>query len=451
MKNSLSLIQYYSIILLLLLLLHYYSYYHYNYIPTSSLFLIVFNYSIQVTRVFASLANGTVAIFSQNKSLHSSNGCNDPSTEQNTGDAHFVPAPCTIKCRNEQYQQEADKWANPLILKLEEKGTPAKCMAFVGNHKLWCGCGNTIVVVDITAISILHRFHVFVRKTTLVNELVSNGCKVWGVGRDLSCVMEWDVKTYKLLHIFDCSKVDPTGRIVQSDPAAVEDVISVDFKEAKKSSKPVTLELRQYSRTDPFTVNNEPTPTSSRALFATTRTRKSLQTLKKKRHLSKKAAMAKHSQKHLSPIPERSFQRIQQSSSRTTSLLIVDKTLWVGRGMGDILVIDISKASTEHGKVLARLCMEKNENYGRRSQHKLQNVAGEYVVSSQWLEPLDVFQGRRVSGSGQLSLTGQLAHAHHFTHQAVTVWAAWSKAKILEFAKSCETMLQNELSCNGTV
>ena len=342
-------------------------------------------------------------------------------------------------------------WANPLILKLEEKGTPAKCMAFVGNHELWCGCGNTIVVVDLTDISILHCCPVFVRKTTLVNELVSNGCKVWGIGRDLSYVMEWDVKTYKLLHVFDCSRVDPTGRIVQSDPAAVDDVISADLKEVRKSSKPATLELRQNSKTDPFTVNNEPTPTSSRALFATTRTRKTLRTLKRKRHPSKNAATVKNNQKHLSPFPERSFQRIQQSSSRTTSLLIVDTTLWVGRGMGDILVIDISEASSKHVKVLARLCMEKSEIYGRRSHHKLQNVAGEYVVSSQWLEPLDAFQGHRASGGGQLSLTGQLAHAHHFTHQAVTVWAAWSKAKILQFAQSCETMLQNDPSFYGTV
>ena len=50
-----------------------------------------------------------------------------------------------------------------------------------------------VVVVDIVNMMVVHQIPVFVKKS---NELVSNGIKVWGVGRQLSCVMEWEVETY---------------------------------------------------------------------------------------------------------------------------------------------------------------------------------------------------------------------------------------------------------------
>ena len=53
--------------------------------------------------------------------------------------------------------------------------------------------------------------------------------------------------------------------------------------------------------------------------------------------------------------------------------------------------------------------------YGNKSQNKLVAVAGQYVVSSQWLEKVD-----------------QTSEDRH-SHQAITVWEAWSRKRIEEF------------------
>ena len=65
--------------------------------------------------------------------------------------------PCTIKCSDEQFRAEAENWANPLIMRLGEGQQAAKCMTFVGQDQLWCGCGNTIIVVDSNELNVLHH------------------------------------------------------------------------------------------------------------------------------------------------------------------------------------------------------------------------------------------------------------------------------------------------------
>ena len=85
-------------------------------------------------RVFASLANGTLCIFSR-KSISSF----EPGP---IGDANCIAEACTVKCSDEQFRAEAEDWANPLIMRLGEGKRAAKCMTFVGKDQLWCGCGK---------------------------------------------------------------------------------------------------------------------------------------------------------------------------------------------------------------------------------------------------------------------------------------------------------------------
>ena len=80
--------------------------------------------------------------------------------------------------------------------------------------------------------------------------------------------------------------------------------------------------------------------------------------------------------------------RTHQMSTYAKSLLVMDNALWVGRGKGDAIIFDISPGPT-HGKVLAGLASSDCMKYGNKSQNKLVAVAGQYVVSSQWLEKVD--------------------------------------------------------------
>ena len=376
--------------------------------------------------MFASLANGTLCVFSR-KSI------SDPGAPD-TGDAELIPAACTIKCDDEQFQQEAEDWAEPLILRLGESGKAAKCMTFVGSQQLWCGCGNTITVIDSQELKVLKHIPVFVRRMALVNELVSNGKRVWGVGRQLSCVMEWDVETFSLKHIFNCNSIDPTDEIVISDPRNVEELIDPDNLPSKSGTivgGASTPSSEEAVAKNGFNVENNPVKMqTSSTPFSQRTTRKTLRDIRPRSRVKNMADRPPTSRVRIATTRDIVLRK-HLGSTRTTSLVIVESTLWVGRGMGDVLVIDISDKD-EHGKVLARLSTEQCEKYGNRSYNNLVGVAGEYVVSSQWLEPVNMRKtGGNVGGAKQMFKA----------HQAITVWKAWNHQKISEFMSRRTTIL----------
>ena len=368
-------------------------------------------------RVFASLANGTLCIFSR-KSISSF----EPGP---IGDANCIAEACTVKCSDEQFRAEAEDWANPLIMRLGEGKRAAKCMTFVGKDQLWCGCGNTITVVNSQEMKVIHHMQVFVRKMALVNELVSRGDRVWGVGRQLSCVMEWDANTFQLLHIFNCNNIDPTNESIIADPKTVEDLVDHDKLSGVPRTPDTPTDRKPLQSQESFQVENEPIRLqASSAPFSQRTTRRTLREIKP-RERAKNIKFQQHGPRSSVSTTRDIVRRRQQGSTRTTSLVIVDQTLWVARGMGDVLVIDITRTDT-HGKVLARLATEDCEKYGSRSYHKLVQVAGEFVVSSQWLEPVDVkYQ----------SITA---------HQSITVWEAWSHKNIEQFMTRRASMLMLE-------
>lgn len=383
--------------------------------------------------MFASLANGTLCVFSH-KSI---------SLEEHvpTGDAEFNSAACTIRCDEDQFQKEAEDWSQPLILRLGESGKAAKCMTFVGSQQLWCGCGNTITVIDSKELRVLQHIPVFVKRMALVNELVSNGKRVWGVGRQLSCVMEWDVTTFTLVHVFNCNTIDPTDEIIISDPKLVEDLFDPDSRPkavtvSEGTSSPLTETERGFNvENDPVKVQTTSTPFSQRT------TRKTLRGIHPRARV-KNMKEAQTNMKQRITNTRDLVLRKHQGSTRTTSLVIVDNTLWVGRGMGDVLVVDI-KGEEHHGKVLARLSTEQSEKYGNRSYNKLMAVAGEYVVSSQWLEPVDIRKST-ISGTQGLSSrvptkTGEVAH------QSITIWKAWNHEGIMDFMTRRSATLMMEM------
>ena len=432
-----------------------YSVGHYMNLYLINQVIITVNPVSQVKRVFASLANGTLCVFSR-KSISTQHGP--------TGDATLIPEACTIKCEEEQYKTEAEDWSDPLILRLGESGKAAKCMTFVGADQLWCGCGNTITVVDSIQMKVLHNIPVFVRRMALVNELVSNGTKVWGVGRQLSCIMEWDVKTYTLLHIFNCNNIDPTDENIISNPRLVEDLFDPESRpKATTVSEGTLSDQSNAAKREGFNVSNDPVAVSATANtpFSQRSTRRTLREVPIRPRVKNIKENQKGVRSRISSTRDL-VRRRQQGSTRTTSLVIVGNTLWAARGMGDILVIDI-KGDENHGKVLSRLATEDSEKYGNRSYHKLVLVAGEYVVSSQWLEPVDIHRstpratlstpggGGNVGGGGTSpQLGGERALAKHFdkpqimAHQAITIWEAWNRDRIHQFMSRRVTMLMQE-------
>ena len=324
---------------------------------------------------------------------------------------------CKVVISDTSYSPEANDWSDPLFLHLDVPRKSVKCMTFVGSDQLWCGCGNGIAVVDIVNMRVLRQIPVFVKNMALVNEVVSDGNAVWGVGLHLSCVLQWDIKTYSLVSVFDCSSVDPTGHVVTTDPREFEDIFDPDRAKPSSTQGDQPSSEQQSATDDRFDLRNEPlNPSqSSQKIARSTGLHRNLTTVYHTR-----GAPAKQSVLRRTRAVEASAKRkipLHQKSTRTTSLLLVDSALWIGRGMGDVIVLDISRGPT-HGKVLARLATEGCEMYGNKSYHKLALVAGEYVVSSQWLEPIDMHKDQSSSEGG--------------AHQEMTVWQAWSHGNIEE-------------------
>lgn len=357
-----------------------------------------------------------------------------------------------MKCDEEQFQQEAEDWAQPLILRLGEGSKAAKCVTFVGGKQLWCGCGNYITVIDSKELRVLQHIPVFVKRMALVNELVSNGVRVWGVGRQLSCVMEWDVATFSLVHIFNCSTIDPTDENVISDPKLIEDLFDPDTR-----PKAGTISEGQVGpgggadKREGFSVENNPLKVQATGTpFSQRTTRTTLRGIRPRQRAQNIKEAAPSMRKRIATSRELVLRK-HQGSTRTTSLVIVDDTLWVGRGMGDVLVIDIGNKEN-HGRVLARLSTEESEKYGNRSYNKLVSVAGKYVVSSQWLEPVDVRKSTLTSTAPppNSSTTTTTRYPSKFNeqqptaHQAITIWKAWNNEDISGFMAKRSAMLMLE-------
>lgn len=405
------------------------------------------------------MANGTLVIFSR-KSI---------ATPLNPGDASIIPGDCKIKCDIPEYADEARDWEDPLILTLSPEGyhvCPVKCMTFVGSDRVWCGCGNNISVVDTVNVKAINSIPVLVKRNHFVTELVSNGVCVWGIGRQLSCVIEWVASTYQLVRIFDCSRVDPTGDFLIGSPKSVPELITGESKEdigqsphpsppvkediSDDSSSPLARSTSPIPGASAFVVQNDPShPSRSSGPTYNTRfgTKISDRPKRARRHNMKELARpTAHQQSNFEEAKKLAgLHKLlrTQGATRTTSLLMVNDVLWVARGMGDILIIDCS-GQDQHGQVMARLMSEDEMKYGNRSTHKIVLVAGEYVVSSQWLEPLEMPRTRAPTELGPADRHNTLSDhpAHHSAHQQITIWKAWDHARVLAYNQKVNNMIK---------
>lgn len=382
----------------------------------------------QVKCVFASLANGNLCLFYR-KSITGPVG-------NKRGDAVAPTNAASIVCHEKEFQSEAEDWANPLVLQVSEDTRAAKCMVFVGKNRMWCGCGNSITVVNTDNLQIVTTFPVFVRRNSFVYELQSNGKLVWGIGRQLSFVMEWDAETYQLLNVFDCQQLDPTDKFIRVDPSTIDAIDSggggTQAAETANDHSPTSSPTPEKK----LDISNEPSSASRFSPFSRENTIKSLADTKTRDGDNMRVRAKVVTSKYVKSSPMLRLRATSRTkalkkfmgSTRATSLVLVRDTLWVGRGMGDIIIIDIGQGD-DHGKVIARLCDENSEKFGNRSGNKLVVVGDQCVVSSQWLEPGDMHK----------------CDSGISPHQQITVWEAWDKLKIGEFHESNHRMLDLEL------
>ena len=336
--------------------------------------------------MFASLANGCVLILYRKSILGA--------TPDRIGSAIKRKDALTLECSNdEQDKEEALDWLDPLIMQVSESKKPPNCSLIVGN-RLWCGCGNMIVVIDITKMEKIHEFVVFSNGFNLVYQLVSKDDKVWVRGRQFAAIMEYDAKTYKVLWKLNCEKIDPTGEVIRDKSNVDEE----EKEDEEKFPEPATGNgTKNESQNGPaFSVEVE--AGRLRGGFQPHNQTHTIRSLGRRRQRLQSIVISKDD-----------IRARRHGGTRVTSLVLVKECLWIGRGMGDILIVDLST-----GKVLARLTLDGTEAYGGKSNQSLALVDNSFVVAAQYLEPVAYREGG-------------VARSTVPPHTQVTVWNALNK------------------------
>ena len=85
------------------------------------------------------------------------------------------------------------------------------------NKELWVGCGNKIVIVDAKTLRILDEIAVYQTQRTHVRIMVTDGARVWNADRKSTKILQWEVSTRQLTHIFDCDVDSAVGKVLCSE------------------------------------------------------------------------------------------------------------------------------------------------------------------------------------------------------------------------------------------
>lgn len=85
------------------------------------------------------------------------------------------------------------------------------------NKELWVGCGNKIVIVDTKTLRILDEIAVYQTQRTHVRIMVTDGARVWNADRKSTKILQWEVSTRHLTHIFDCDVNSAVGKVLCSE------------------------------------------------------------------------------------------------------------------------------------------------------------------------------------------------------------------------------------------
>ena len=98
---------------------------------------------------------------------------------------------------------------------------PAKSMVLVRENKeLWIGCGNKIVIVDTRTLVILDEIAVYQTQRTHVRIMVTDGARVWSADRRSTKILQWEVGSRQLTHIFDCDVDSAVGEVLCTEVTA---------------------------------------------------------------------------------------------------------------------------------------------------------------------------------------------------------------------------------------
>ena len=242
------------------------------------------------------------------------------------------------------------------VINLANEGRPAKNMVFTKNNKeLWVASGNSIAIIDVPNLQLVEQIKVFTLPRHMVTQLVTDGERVWSTDRKSSIVYQWDVATRKKQFKFDCDVACNAKGFVLAQ--AISDRLFEEITDSPPMSPKVEKnfeviaeerEVEEYpKKTMTIARNDGPINLLKISPLIIKATRKmhlqpSILFSQKKRKLGKKVRTRHFEAEPVCHVRPRAG-AYSDTSVRLGPMLLIGDGLWVGRGVGDILIINIRK------------------------------------------------------------------------------------------------------------
>ena len=300
----------------------------------------------------------------------------------------------------------------------------------------------------------------------MVTQLVTDGNRVWSIDRKSSVVYQWDVETRKKQFKFDCDLAcNAKGMILAQ---AVSDSLFEESSDSppisrKVEDKPVAIVEKKGSAIAPK--EEEPpakpgTPSInllkiSPLLIKATRKahmQPSVLFTPKKRKLGKIIRKIHTENESMTQVRPRAG-AYSNTSLHLGPILIVGDTLWIGRGDGDILVINVRAPTSEQlitsvgyarktkndpaifGEVLCHLEDEqgKQTNYVKDIVQLRRCGRNEVVGAMRFESKQDRNRERYIAGGGLQREPSQEKVADNFK---LLIFEAWQTSDFEKFSQS---------------
>lgn len=310
--------------------------------------------------------------------------------------------------------------------------TPIHSMVVVRDQtELWCTSFNQLFIVQLSDFEVVHRFQVFTSSRSQVTWLVADKQNVYGIDKRAPFVLQWDIPTRQLIWILDCSRLAlpvETNVCVVPHEGVYSDIMNragrlFELANVTKSrisggqrGRSTSFDASQDKALSDWNVIMKPFKSLDYSVYPSVVP----STLASDSHMIQR--------QHPTDVVLTTAATASRLPQRITSLLIVKDTLWVARGMGDIIILRRDTTGSGLCPVVGRLRAEVNpENYGNSSDQKLALVDDERVVASQYLEPRDLQSGE------------------HPRRQLLAVYGAWGSAEFEKLALFQHRLLEAEM------
>ena len=322
---------------------------------------------------------------------------------------------------SERNSEECSQWKLVYILQI---GNPPVHSILVVNNEIWCACGGDIHLLNRNTREYFHKVPVFPNSATVLTQMVEHDGRVYvttfkGAEADVIVI---DVATRNFIGNMCCSEWNPNKQMVfnrkERTPGMkfISQVSTVDELDEDATCVPLQVtellpEVSGSSQTQFVIPVDSP---SLRYYPKQTRTGGRNQSSSRLQRMTKRRDTGGGN-----------IQKIVQESDRKEvrirSIMAGDGLLWVGRAMGDILLIDIDTESTSYGQVLTclRLPWDDKTIYSAKSISLLCPTQGMYIANYQQL----------------------LGHCKEPPKEHITVWEAVGLKRLKKILAENEVLL----------